>query len=128
EPPAPALRSGAAGRAARMSRPPPHSRRGDPMIRSAVPSSSSAMRARAWLAAVLVLLAGVACQRAPVEAPMEADASAREQAAARLPLIPLPAETERRQGGFVVDASTRVVAAPGDAAAQQAARQFVAML
>src|SRR5690606_9739818 len=41
---------------------------------------------------------------------------------------PLPAETERRQGGFVVDASTRVVAAPGDAAAQQAARQFVAML
>src|SRR5690606_12598847 len=79
-------------------------------------------------AAVLVLLAGVACQRAPVEAPMEADASAREQAAARLPLIPLPAETERRQGGFVVDASTRVVAAPGDAAAQQAARQFVAML
>jgi len=46
-----------------------------------------------------------------------------------LPLIPQPAKVERREGaGFVLHKDTRILSAPGDAAAHQAAERFVAML
>ncbi len=90
---------------------------------------------RASLAAApLVLLALAGCRQPSADAdatPSSATAAEDTTAPlppASLPIIPLPASIEPGQGEFVVNASTQIVVATDDAAARQAAQQFVDML
>ncbi|WP_433853158.1 family 20 glycosylhydrolase [Stenotrophomonas nitritireducens] len=82
------------------------------------------MRGVAGLALALLLAgcSGSGGEAAPV-APAEAFAAGSPP-----PLIPQPLRVEPAQGRFVLTADTRVVAAPGDAAARDAAARFVELV
>ena len=85
----------------------------------------------AWQAGCLLLLLA-ACSNLPgapdsASAPVQAAPGPAIGAEGPLPLVPLPARTERGQGRFVLREDTPVQVAAGDAPAADAARRFLAM-